>query len=371
LGAPDEKKKWVPDNYSKADLPALLELTRQNYGAVDWADPGYCEWQYEKSPAGEAVVRVAREPHSRRVVGQYLVMPIWMQVDGRKTLATLSLNTLTDAEYRGRGIFTGLAELVYQDCASRAITFTYGFPNQNSYHGLMNKLRFQDLGNVPLLVYPLKWGALAKHSGKFGWLSPLAGLAGGVIAPARRVLRGKVAGDGFRIREIREFDTRFDAFWERARNRYATLVTRDSAYLNWRFIRIPIRKYTVLAAENDSGILGYLVWRRTELHGVDTGLIVDFFVDGSEAGDPAGMALAKRAIEWSESAGTAMVGTLSLTHTREFALLKRAGLWALPPKLAPRAIALGVRAHREDLANLKPIFEMRNWYVTMGDFDAV
>jgi len=371
LGASEEKKKWIPDSYTKADLPALIELTKQNYGSVDWAEAAYCDWQYEKSPAGTAVIRVAREPESRRVVGQYLVVPIWMQVAGRKILTALSLNTLTDAEFRGRGIFTALAELVYKDCADRAVACTYGFPNEASYPGFLKKLAFKDLGNVPLLVSPLNWGPLVRRSSKLGWLAPLAGLAGAVVQPARRALRGQPDDRGFRVREITEFDVRFNAFWDRAKRRYSVMVTRDAAYLNWRFLRIPMRKYTVLAAESDAGVLGYLVWRRHELQGVEAGLIVDFFVDGSETGDRAGVALARKAVEMSEAARVALVGTLSLPHTRERVLLRRAGLWELPAALLPRPIPLIVRAHREDLADLTPLFELRNWYVTMGDFDAV
>jgi GNAT superfamily N-acetyltransferase len=364
-----EAANWIPDKYQSADLPGLAELAQRNLGDVDFAQAEFAAWQYERNPAGKPVLEMARDAADRGIVGQYVVIPIRVQVGEQAVVATLSLNTLTDEKFRGKGIFTKLAERVYADCAQRSLPFTYGFPNTNSYPGFLKKLRFKDLGNVPLLLLPLNWRRVAtvKTNAAVGFL---AGVAGGIYMPLSRMFRGSAA-PGITVKAIEGFDARWDAFWARNQRRFPVMVVRDRAYLNWRFVDIPIRKYRILAAEGSEGPLGYMALRTTESFGLRAGFIIDFFVDGSPAGQAAGALLARRALEEFKRDGADLAATHSLPHSAEYRLLQAAGLKKCPERLLPRPTPVIVRGHLDGFREDSLIYDLRSWYLTLGDYDAV
>lgn len=58
-------------------------------------------------------------------------------VGNNKIKCAHSLNTLTGKQYRGQGIFTGLAEENYKTAYKDGIAFIYATPNPNSYPGFI------------------------------------------------------------------------------------------------------------------------------------------------------------------------------------------------------------------------------------------
>ena len=55
--------------------------------------------------------------------------------------------TMTRVKYRGRGLFTTLANRCYEACKEEGIEYVFGFPNENSYPGFV-KLRWKWHGNM-------------------------------------------------------------------------------------------------------------------------------------------------------------------------------------------------------------------------------
>lgn len=72
-----------------------------------------------------------------------------------------------------------------------------------------------------------------------------------------------------------DFDSRFDALWEKAKQEYPAITRRDSAVLNWRYRRHPDTSYTVLAIEDKDSLIGYLVYTLFFRHGQRRAMIVD------------------------------------------------------------------------------------------------
>lgn len=64
-----------------------------------------------------------------------------------------------------------------------------------------------------------------------------------------------------RISEIRTFDERFDAFWEKIARHYGLIVKRDRDYLCWRYGDSRGGSFSVFCAEDDEGVVGYVVLR--------------------------------------------------------------------------------------------------------------
>ena len=91
---------------SRDDFPAVLELLRRALGWVD-DDARFLEWKHLQNPFGESPMWVALA--GARVVG-FRAFLRWELVgpDGRVRHAARAVDTATDPDFEGRGIFTRL-----------------------------------------------------------------------------------------------------------------------------------------------------------------------------------------------------------------------------------------------------------------------
>jgi len=168
---------WTSTQYRPENLLETIDMTREHYGSSWISDSDFLRWQYEANPAGPAVIHLARDTKTHWLAGQNVVIPMRFKTKDRPSdqpiKGTLCLNILTRKAYHGQGIFTGLAEPVYQDCIEQGLEFCYAFPNPNSYPGFIRKLGFTDLGSVPLLLRPLDPKAIIQQK-IWSLLAPLA-----------------------------------------------------------------------------------------------------------------------------------------------------------------------------------------------------
>ncbi|MBQ4821775.1 GNAT family N-acetyltransferase [Aquimarina sp. MMG016] len=67
-------------------------------------------------------------------------IPMLMEFEGKKELAAQYGDAMTLANYTGKGLFTKLGKLTDTQLKEAGIRFVWGFPNQNSEYGYLNKL---------------------------------------------------------------------------------------------------------------------------------------------------------------------------------------------------------------------------------------
>ncbi|OOQ57269.1 GNAT family N-acetyltransferase [Mucilaginibacter pedocola] len=103
----------------------------------------------------------------------YAVLPCFVEHEGRLILAAQSADTMTHPGHRNQGLFVALAELTYSLCRKEGIRLVFGFPNQNSLPGFMNKLGWQAAGQLERFALPVKTMPLEKLAAKLSFLSPL------------------------------------------------------------------------------------------------------------------------------------------------------------------------------------------------------
>jgi hypothetical protein len=72
----------------------------------------------------------------------YGVIPCTLLIESLEVLAAQSADTMTHENHRNRGLFIQLALKTYELARENNIKFIFGFPNQNSYPGLV-KLNWQ------------------------------------------------------------------------------------------------------------------------------------------------------------------------------------------------------------------------------------
>lgn len=353
----DLQLDWaVPYGPELAD--EVVALHRRVWPGADITDPGHHRWQYQDNPAGVALAAFAREKDSGALVSQFGVVPLRMWVGGQERLAGLALNVATDVAYRGRGLFTGLARAADALMKQRGISLAWAFPNVNSFPGFISRLGYTHMGDVPLLVRPVNVRRIVSRKVRV----PVVDRAAALLSRPffRRLQRVVMPAAGVQVEEVEHFDERFDELWLRLRGRSHVMVVRDAEYLEWRFVKGPLRRYHGLLATIGGAPAGYAVLRTTEVDGMRSGLIVDLVVVDERAGD----SLVAEALAWCAGQDLDLLGGLMLPGSPEYALLRRAGLVALPGPLSPRRFRVVARGDAG-------FCELKSWQLTMGDYDVV
>lgn len=95
-------------------------------------------WFYADNPVGPPLISLYVE--NDRVLGHYAIIPTRLSVDGQPFTAYRSMSTMVHPDARGRGLFTILAQRVYDMVTSSAAPLVYGFPNKNSAPGFVKYL---------------------------------------------------------------------------------------------------------------------------------------------------------------------------------------------------------------------------------------
>jgi len=359
---------WLLSRYSAADAQDSLELVRSVLGESEAAVPAFEAWQRRRTTAGTAIATLAREATSGRLIGQAVTVPVRVRVAGKVRVAGLSLDPVIDPACQDRGLVAGLLNDACALSAQQSIAFAYGFPSQPFYSTFVNRAEFKSVGSVPLLFLPLNPERLAKktlHSGAEVKMASIARRVWRSPLPAPR----QEALPGLEIAQIDSFDGSFAAFWDRVQHRFPVMVVRDPTYLNWRFIDVPMREYKAFAARSEGEVRGFIALRATTLGQFSAGLIADLLVEDSAEGRAAGRLLIDQAYSYFRDRDVDILASLALRHTDEFRLLRSRGFWVSPKFLQPRPFRLVVRCHDEEGSPSRVAYELRNWFVTLGDLD--
>jgi GNAT superfamily N-acetyltransferase len=134
-----------------ADLPAVLELARRALGWSD-DDTSFLEWKHRENPFGASPMWVALD--GERVVG-FRVFLRWEFTDGegRVVRAVRAVDTATDPDYQGRGIFTRLTLEAVAALPTEGVDMIFNTPNGKSLPGYL-KMGWREVGRLPVAVLP-------------------------------------------------------------------------------------------------------------------------------------------------------------------------------------------------------------------------
>jgi GNAT superfamily N-acetyltransferase len=233
-------------------------------------------WQYLENPTGDSggpEIWVAREPPN--ILGQYASMPVRLWWAGREVRSSWGMDVFVRAEARGRGVGAALFT-----AWSDSVDVALGLGLTPSSYGLFRKLRYHDVGPVPFFRKVLDPSALVRRR-----LGPVLGAAAApAVALGLRLLYPETpppAGE-VEVRTITGFGAEYDTLWERVRASYVMCVRRDAAYLTWKYVRCPHRRYELWEARRGGELVGFAVSRHESYRGMRLGWILDVFADASD-----------------------------------------------------------------------------------------
>ncbi|WP_125116835.1 GNAT family N-acetyltransferase [Agathobaculum sp. Marseille-P7918] len=354
---------WKAITYSSDHFNEMVWMAQEQYGIEnDIANAEFLQHQYFKNPAGEALIDLAWDEENNALAGQYIVWPQKFFCKGKNIPCVNSLNTLTKREYRGQGIFTGLANKTYSRAASAGDKFCYGVPNPNSYPGFIKKLHFKKVCDLPLLLRPL---CLSRMTAEYFNRPVLKN----ILKPVNCLFGISGKETKYQFCEIKSENLQLvDEFWKTVCGKYSIMNVRDSAHVRFRYLEMPRRQYYPYVAMYQAKPVCFAVGRIMEVAGMQCAMLADFlFQDGFE---DAAKSLIRHMLVQLKKQGASLAGCLMLEHTQEYKVLKKLGFIRCPKKLEPQPFPLLVRRFDESIAESE-LVNSQNWFFTMGDYDVI
>jgi hypothetical protein len=136
---------------SVEDFPRIVELARR---ALGWADDdaAFLTWKHLENPYGVSPMWLALD--GDRVAG-FRTFLRWefLFPGGQVIKAARAVDTATDPDYQGRGIFTRLTLGGIEALPADGVKFIFNTPNDQSLPGYL-KMGWTQLGRLPAVVMP-------------------------------------------------------------------------------------------------------------------------------------------------------------------------------------------------------------------------
>jgi len=144
-------------NFSKLkDLNVLYEAV---YGHMPAKN--FFQKKYDTAYTGKSYIGYIAYNNNNIPVAYYGVLPCFIQYKNQIILSAQSGDTMTHPLFRYKGMFVELSKITFDLCKAEGMTFIFGFPNQNSYHGAIHKLGWimteqMESFMIPVNTLPLK-----------------------------------------------------------------------------------------------------------------------------------------------------------------------------------------------------------------------
>ena len=290
-------------------------------------------------------------------VFHYGGIPLRFSLNGSVVPAMISVDAMTAPKFRRQGLLTRGASSAFAEWKARSVAFTLGLPNER-WGSRVEALGWQRLFPLQWLIRPLRPEVFAARRLGIPWLRH-ATIIGAVWkrmfeSPSHRHPQ-------IELEEITRVDDRFDDLWDRLRKDAGFCAVRDSAWVQWRFLSSPSRKYDVTLARRGRVPVGYAATYIARDASKTSAFLAELI---GLSNDPSGQeSLLAEVIASANDAGADVVAALAVPGTAPYALLLRARFLrgpAFPVHIVPFA----------DL----PISRMRepgNWYLNGADFDVI
>jgi hypothetical protein len=333
------------------------EIFNKNRSMEEWV------WKFKKNPLRDINLTVVAE-HQGEIIGQYPLLPLLFKYDNTVLKCTTAIDNFIHPSFRGgmKGVQRKMYEYHEEICRKESMSFGFGFPTREHYIFGKRVLKYKDLGQIRVLFRRLNWNLAVKE--RFPWIpNTFLKIVRSVSSIGFKLLihlKYRNNLKGIRICEVDSFDERFDAFWDRVKEKYKIIGVRNQKYLNWRY-RKPGADYKVIIAEKGKGLNGYIVTDiRREAEEVK-GYIVDLLaIDGADS------ILIKEALLRFISKKVDFVLCWMLPHTVAYALLRRFGFIersGFPPLNVVYTI------YDNEIIDDAFLKDQKNWYLTMADSD--
>ena len=316
------------------------------------------EWLHRQNLPGRNMIYYAM--HNEMIASIYTALPVILRINGLLKPGLQSIDTLTDMEYRGKGLFIKLATRLYEDAVNDKYEFIYGFPNDNSAPGFFKKLQWKSFGEAPFLFKPLnplyflKKIFTRKKSTDFSSTNYVFDVS-----------TIKHIDKDISIRPITIFDNAYNEIWKHAAENIGVCVDRSAEYMNWRYINKPGENYYRFGIYMQEKLSGIVVFSIKNKHDGLIGYLMELIFDPSITG--IGKQLLKFTTGLFKKHKVDVVLAWNIPGTFNHNAYKQSGYYHLPEKIRPQKLFLGAKLFNQ---SMEPIMgNIKKWYISYSDSD--
>ena len=317
------------------------------------------QWLHQQNLADKNTIYYAMD--KEEVAAIYTAMPVVFKVQDQTVNALQSIDTMTDAAHRGKGLFPKLANRLYDDAQKDAYELVYGFPNENSAPGFFKKLQWVSFGEAPFLLKPLSINYFLRK------ILKVKGNQGEdkrheYALPANTTLSNNAV-----IKALAGFDMDYEDLWKASSKKIGVGVNRGADYMNWRYVNKPGEKYSIVGLFTNGKLEGIVVFTIKDKHGGRVGYIMELIYANED--HQAGIRLLKFAKSIFKKEKTDTVLAWCFEHSFNYKSYQKSGYFDLPIKFRPQHLFLGVRIFNETRQDFTK--DIKNWYISYSDSDTV
>ncbi|HCS74426.1 MAG TPA: GNAT family N-acetyltransferase [Clostridiales bacterium] len=183
----------------------------------------YIVWRYVDNPLKHTLVSVNYD--NGNVTANYSACPCYLSYKSITMKSALSMTTMTDPDYRGKGIFPLLARELYDFICQNGYKMVWGFPNHFSHAKFITSLNWSNIYEIPTMVLNL----------------------------SSYTFKGTIQY---------ETDNTFDMSYDDSIIRDDLIhVLKSQIYLKWRYAQNPVNKYYNIVILEHEKVSSYLVFK--------------------------------------------------------------------------------------------------------------
>ncbi len=271
-------------------------------------------WEYRGNYPNTFVFTIVKDKNTKRIVGTQGMIPIYLNIKGKRYFSGKSENSLLDSNFRGGTLFQDLYEFAVVKCKSKQMYCIWGFTSAAKVW--REKLKFEVYkNNLKESKIILNFGATAfdtiqsnvknvlkalKHrqtsirkvvTSFFEKLRNMSGLLSG-SKPDLGIEEKSVSVNSYKKESLKEHykiernlhaGEDIKTLYSRLRKKYPNLVhiDQDKKYLQWRIFKNPIVNYDTYFIYEKDLLRGYCYINTSSRR---IGFISDLTFETSEAG---------------------------------------------------------------------------------------
>ena len=310
------------------------------------------QWQY-LGPLGGAYISLAHTSlgPTDGAAALYTAFPVRFLVRGKEHLAVQSFDTLTLEKFRGQGLFTILANNLYEGLQTENIDLVFGIPNGSSVKGFSKYLNWTFIDPLPMLARPIGLRYLRVRTK--------------VRSPRLHNLR--LTGRHSHIEEVENCPDDIDDLFTRVGSDEYVGVVRNKEYLDWRLKR-PGATYRLFTYRSSTGELqAFGAYELVLKHGCSLGYVMELMHDPSH--QHASRSLLRAMTSEMKSRGADLVFAWSMPGSPTRRSFRSNFYFPFPEWMRPVELHLGFRKFNASISNSE--LNRENWYISYLDSDTV
>lgn len=319
------------------------------------------KWMHQQNLPRTNSIYYAIDRDTNNIAAIYTYLPLVLKCMGKLVNGMQSFDTLTDKNHRSKGLFIKLASKIEKEESLKNNELVYGFPNENSVHGFVNKLGFNYFGEVPFLIKPLKISYFINKIFKKRELDILQSNCQMLIPKLLKL------NNHFEIREISKFDEEYDELYNTVSTQINIGVNRGAAYMNWRYIIKPDEVYARYGLYEYNQLIGVVIFTLKNKHGGKIGYLMELLYNPKNTN--AAKYLLKFSSKILKKNNADLILAWCFDHSFNYKNIRKNGYYKFPEKLRPQK--LGFITKILNSKNTKDIYNLKNWYISYSDSDTV